>query len=179
MNEQKWTKEPWFVFRDAGRSDMCNYITDKEEYDWPPDDEQFVEVMGREPTRSDWPIAELGFKGECWEIDDNNADRIVACVNACAGIENPAAELAALKAENERLKGLVDEFNLFKENKPLTDCIKQLKAINKEIADVLIKLVSDIDAWNNSISAIIKRKPQTWINLDKARQLCEKIRGGK
>ena len=37
-------------------------------------------------------------------ISDANADRIVACVNACAGMEDPAAEIAALRAEVERLK---------------------------------------------------------------------------
>lgn len=33
-----------------------------------------------------------------------NLHRIVACVNACAGMDDPAAELARLRAENERLR---------------------------------------------------------------------------
>lgn len=32
----------------------------------------------------------------------DEAARIVACVNACAGMADPAAEIAALKAENSR-----------------------------------------------------------------------------
>jgi hypothetical protein len=33
-----------------------------------------------------------------------NAKRIIACVNACAGMEEPAMEIPALKAELERLR---------------------------------------------------------------------------
>lgn len=38
---------------------------------------------------------------ECWSLDRNincqaNAERIVACVNACAGMEDPAKEIAEL-----------------------------------------------------------------------------------
>jgi hypothetical protein len=33
-----------------------------------------------------------------------NAKRIIACVNACAGMEEPAMEIPALKAEVERLR---------------------------------------------------------------------------
>ena len=34
-----------------------------------------------------------------------NADRIVACVNACAGMEDPAYEIAKLREEVKRLRG--------------------------------------------------------------------------
>jgi len=37
------------------------------------------------------------------EATDANARRIVACVNACAGMADPAAEIAKLKARCERL----------------------------------------------------------------------------
>ncbi len=43
-----------------------------------------------------------------------NAARIVACINACTGLEDPAAELAALKAQRDELlaalKALADEY---------------------------------------------------------------------
>lgn len=40
-----------------------------------------------------------------WEqINEDEGRRIVACVNACAGMDDPAAEIAALRAEVERLK---------------------------------------------------------------------------
>jgi hypothetical protein len=35
---------------------------------------------------------------------DEEATRIVACVNACAGMTEPAAELAALRAERDKLR---------------------------------------------------------------------------
>ncbi len=45
---------------------------------------------------------------ECWSLDrvhtpTANAARIVACVNACAGMENPAAEIGRLKAQRAEL----------------------------------------------------------------------------
>jgi len=36
-----------------------------------------------------------------------NARRIVACVNACEGMEDPAAEIAELKRQRDELLGLV------------------------------------------------------------------------
>jgi hypothetical protein len=36
-------------------------------------------------------------------VTPSNARRIVACVNACAGMEDPAAEIARLQAENDEL----------------------------------------------------------------------------
>lgn len=38
------------------------------------------------------------------EICDANAARIVACVNACAGMEDPAAEIARLRAIEKGLQ---------------------------------------------------------------------------
>ena len=35
------------------------------------------------------------------EFTEANARRIVACVNACAGMDDPEKEIAALRAENE------------------------------------------------------------------------------
>lgn len=38
----------------------------------------------------------------------NNMIRIVACVNSCAGMEDPAAEIASLRADAERYRWLRD-----------------------------------------------------------------------
>lgn len=40
----------------------------------------------------------------CKSNCDENAARIVACVNACAGLSDPAAELARLREQNERMR---------------------------------------------------------------------------
>jgi hypothetical protein len=37
-------------------------------------------------------------------IGENNAARIVACVNACAGMEDPAKEIATLRARIAELE---------------------------------------------------------------------------
>lgn len=37
------------------------------------------------------------------EIEQANANRIVTCVNACAGIDDPAAEIAELKRQRDEL----------------------------------------------------------------------------
>jgi hypothetical protein len=34
-----------------------------------------------------------------------DANRVLDCINACAGMADPAKEIAALRAENKRLKG--------------------------------------------------------------------------
>lgn len=42
--------------------------------------------------------------GRCdCDHDRANANRIVACVNACAGMADPASEIAALKAQRDEL----------------------------------------------------------------------------
>ena len=41
------------------------------------------------------------------EIEQANANRIVDCVNACAGMADPAAEIAELKRQRDELLGLV------------------------------------------------------------------------
>lgn len=43
-----------------------------------------------------------------WEV--TAAARIVACVNACAGMADPAAEIAALKQQNAEMMQALDKF---------------------------------------------------------------------
>lgn len=58
-------------------------------------------------------------RGICWlwiddaPVDDwnteqrANANRIVTCINACAGMTDPAAEIAELKRQRDELLGIV------------------------------------------------------------------------
>ena len=86
----KHTPEPWFDDR----------ATHDELY-------QNIKILGDEN------------RGICWlwiddaPVDDwnseqrANANRIVTCVNACAGMANPAAEIAEMKRQRDELLGLV------------------------------------------------------------------------
>ena len=86
----KHTPEPWFDDR----------ATHDEPY-------QNIKILGDEN------------RGICWlwiddaPVDDwnaeqrANANRIVTCVNACAGMADPAAEIAELKRQRDELLGIV------------------------------------------------------------------------
>jgi len=55
---------------------------------------------------------------ECWSMDkeinsEANAARIVQCVNACAGMDDPAAEIAALRARIEELTKPTEQPTIF------------------------------------------------------------------
>jgi hypothetical protein len=50
----------------------------------------------------DGEIAFINSTGS-FSLDEANASRIVACVNACAGMEDPAAEIERLKAQRDEL----------------------------------------------------------------------------
>lgn len=74
------TKEPWFYQDDA---DVYTHIIRQET------DPRLILCSGPQSSKSN---------------AKDNMLRIVACVNACAGMDDPAAEIAALRAEVERLK---------------------------------------------------------------------------
>lgn len=46
-----------------------------------------------------------------------NATRIVACVNACAGMADPTAEIAQLRADRKRLMMALEKTNYFFKHK--------------------------------------------------------------
>lgn len=79
MSEIKHSPEPWAYRRSFAE------IT-----------HNFVDFRGLKS-----PVAKM-YKGRQYglnqEICDANAARIVACVNACAGMEDPVSEIARLKA---------------------------------------------------------------------------------
>lgn len=80
----KHTPEPWYQESDGGGSIIAA-------------DPQCVEVIG-------------STDGKKWQ---ENARRIVACVNACAGMADPAKEIAKLKAERDELLAAMEEISCF------------------------------------------------------------------
>jgi len=77
-----------------------------------------------------WLFDATGFEND--ETNTANAHRIVACVNACEGMENPAEEIADLVAENLHLRNLSDPQGAYKaEIKMLRDRVKELESANK------------------------------------------------
>ncbi len=70
----KHTKEPW-----EARRDPCHFGT-------------LSSVYGHEHDRS---VAEIG--GMTWEEQEANTHRVVACVNALAGIADPEAFVAKVR----------------------------------------------------------------------------------
>jgi hypothetical protein len=79
------TPEPWRVY--AWRNDSTFAV----EYIQPSGISAFVCQMN-------------GSNGQ----SEANASRIVACVNACAGMEDPAAEIERLKAQRDELLRLLE-----------------------------------------------------------------------
>lgn len=54
-------------------------------------------------SQEGWFICETYTKNRSHDINVVNAERIIQCVNACAGMENPDEEIAQLKADKARL----------------------------------------------------------------------------
>jgi hypothetical protein len=67
----------------------------------------------------------------CESVSGSNAVRIISCVNACAGMEDPAAEIAALK---ERQNTLLSDLDLAEHK------LGKLRADNKVLRDALEKM---------------------------------------
>lgn len=76
-NEQKWTPEPWKV-------DKYGSIT--------ANGRDTVLIQGAASSCSAGPSRDIG---------NANRDRVIACVNACAGMDDPAAEIAKLRRDLE------------------------------------------------------------------------------
>lgn len=106
------TPEPWVT----GRKDMQSYHGDT--------GEPFSSVY-READDDRMPMGSDGFGGKVRiplriayiegrdiprDEEKANADRIVACVNACAGMDDPAATIAGLRAERDGLREAMEKF---------------------------------------------------------------------
>ena len=59
-------------------------------------------------------IGSIGNSDETESETRANADRIVSCVNACAGMEDPATDISALKAQRDELLAEVEEWRAIK-----------------------------------------------------------------
>ena len=70
----KHTKEPWYAIQNKKWRNANYRISNKENDEW-------------------------GSFGQIAYASEYNAKRIVACVNACAGMENPLEEIAELKRQ--------------------------------------------------------------------------------
>lgn len=75
--------------------------------------------MSDEPKDYGEPWTHEGFRvwngedrliAEIWNASDEHGNRIVACVNACAGIDDPSAEIARLRADVARLENAIKVF---------------------------------------------------------------------
>jgi hypothetical protein len=95
MSEQKWTPEPW-------RLEPCDL------------DDGSTNIVSDEPVYSNWyfTIARVGARTE--RRRDANAARIVQCVNALAGVADPAAEIARLRGIEKVYAAAVEECKAFR-----------------------------------------------------------------
>jgi len=84
MSDTKHTAEPWIVCEKLSGSENHQGFTIRSRGGWA------IAVVN--------PLDQHGTGGKA------NADRIVACVNACRGMADPEAEIAALRADVERLR---------------------------------------------------------------------------
>lgn len=87
-------------------------------------------------------IAEVGNMGSDYAEDEANAARIVACVNACEGMDTPEASIAFLRERGEAL----------------TEANAQLAATERErdeLAAALKKVNQEL--WSKSVS--VRRRP--------------------
>lgn len=99
MSDTKHTPEPWIYEGLSGDIDEG----------W----EASLIIPG-DKGNADWHsfIVAYGLQGEegAGELAEANARRIVACVNACAGMADPEAEIAKLKAEMEELREAAEAY---------------------------------------------------------------------
>jgi len=90
-------------------------------------------------------IADCGLSEDYWEKDgcQANAARIVACVNACAGMEDPAARISQMAYEADKAK---EERN--KAEAQRDDLIKQRVDLIIQRAALLEAIKSHVDLYN-------------------------------
>jgi hypothetical protein len=90
MSDTKHTAEPWIVCEKLSGSENHQGFTIRSRGGWA------IAVVN--------PLDQHGTGGKA------NADRIVACVNACRGMADPAAEITRLRTANEELLGACRKF---------------------------------------------------------------------
>ena len=115
----KHTPEPWIVCEhDAGCRDATNFGLSIE---------QDRERCGEEPSI----IAEVDIDGDGIDLETGraNAARIVACVNACAGMDDPAAEISRLRARLAAWKAEAEAWRQADDCDPMVrgECIREAR----------------------------------------------------
>ena len=90
----KHTPEPWNISHDDSTEEWSIVTNQQGSIIANVNEETGPELVGSDPVMRKMPGLE-------------NASRIVACVNACAGMADPAAEIAELKRQRDELLGLV------------------------------------------------------------------------
>ena len=90
----KHTPEPWKISHDDSTEEWSIVTNQQGSIIANVNEETGPELVGSDPVMRKMPGLE-------------NASRIVACVNACAGMADPAAEIAELKRQRDEL---LDEF---------------------------------------------------------------------
>ena len=84
--ETKWTPEPWAIEDDVPMKGWNHYAITARHVGW-----------------DSWMICSVTPMHLKRETDEANAQRIVACVNACASMQDPAAEIAAMREALQEL----------------------------------------------------------------------------
>lgn len=89
---------------------------------------------------------------DCWNPDDENEedfDRIVTCVNACAGMADPAVEIAAMREERDNLRKMLESAlsdNVLKNHgsqiaqrdmAAMRDAIREAQAVLQRLSDYM------------------------------------------
>jgi hypothetical protein len=71
--------------------------------------------------------------------DSANSKRIVACVNACEGMADPAVEIAGLRSRSNGIEGMCAE-------------VERLRGVNTELLAALERLANAVDAHCRAIT---------------------------
>ncbi len=112
----EYTPEPWEL----------GEVGDKIRHLCPAKDGTSILTVALEYDNDDW---EPTYFGAVYRRED--ARRIVACVNACAGMDDPVAEIAKLRAEREELKEIAKRllrWNDYAGGEPLSRIAKAFRA---------------------------------------------------
>lgn len=121
MSESKWTPEPWSSIPQGDGSNMIVYHHETDSQMRPKAFRIIAHCLAR---KSSLPM------------DEANADRIVACVNACVGMVDPAKEIAELRdSPSHKLKVVAVQLQI--ENTAMRKAIQAIDEWVVENAEAL------------------------------------------
>lgn len=87
-------------------------------------------------------LGDIDTRVNVYDHDPGNRDRIVACVNACAGMADPASEIAALKAQRDELLAACKEANEWLVAMTLKAAFNQENKVAQDEASQIVREVS-------------------------------------